>query len=386
MPEFAPTARGNILRTLKALRKLPRYLPSGLFYSRYTAGSEQTPPRVADDFLSSIDNLHLAFALWAVGEAGPASARVDARTLFSAMKLDFFYDPQDGLFVGGARWKDGRLVREEWKYRYLGSEARSLYSIGWALGLVHDPDFIAKSTESLEADLFERNEIGYGREELLGLWDGGAFQLLLPRLLISEERYLPRLGKMFKAYGRYVLEEGKRLGFPVPASYSACQLDLFSYAGRAGSLSLVTPRDPDTANPGLRANWEGVFTPHAAFLAAPLMAHEFSQALEAAEGQVDAQATPLYRPGLGWMDALHVRGEHAGQVVPVQLSLDQEMIALAASQTEEMSLNEGTRMTEGARLLHANALTRARLTDFFQAIKGLLDRAPRYELPVENGN
>jgi hypothetical protein len=364
----------NIEKTIQALNGLPRHRASGMFHNRYSSGRGGELPRVVDSYLSSVDNIHLAYALWVIGRTGPDSSRKTAVKMLARMDFAFFYDEADGLFHGGARLRNGVPVLEEWKYRYLGSEGRSLYSLAWGLGLIRDPAFLSKAMKSLEADILVWNDGGTSRE-LLALWDGGAFQLLLPRLLVQEELYSESLREMFKGYARFVLSEKTRRRIPVPASHSACQLGLpSSYLGKAGSIGLVSPRNADIHDPQLRAQWDSLFTPHAAFLAAPFALKRMSEELGRAEKLRDGN-TALYRTGLGWMDALHLEGKSRGLIVPAQISLDQAMIALVSAQIES-----ARGATLGARALHGVPVIRDRLKSFYRALDQVLADSPRHRL------
>jgi hypothetical protein len=376
LPEYRERAAESISRTIGTLQVLERHGASGMFHNWYSVGDPGAAARVADPFLSSVDNLHLAYALWVIARTGPEESRAVAQRVFLSMDFGVFHDPHDGLFVGGARLVAGEVIPEKWKYRYFGSEARSLYAIGWALGLVRSPDFASQALRSIHADVLSWSQPDQ-IHRLLALWDGGAFQLLLPRLLIAEERYSSQLAKMFVAYGRYIVDQGEKRGLPVPAAHSACQFDRLGYQGKAGSVGLVAPANGDVLNPHLRERWEAVFTPHAAMLAAPLLPLELSDALVRAESLSDGKVS-LYREGLGWMDALHVQGPRKGEVVPIQLALDQAMIALASAQ---LLAKDG--MTAGARALHADPETRSRLEGFYRLVDQRLSaeggRAPTHK-------
>lgn len=364
--EFYQAARKNIAQTLRTLSALPRHPASGMFHNRYTPGNGASPPRIADAYLSSVDNLHLAYALWVLAATGPSENRALAARIFSSMQFEIFYDRSDGLFIGGIQIQGGREKPDTWKYRYYGSEARSLYSLSHALGLIRDPEFITKALLSMDADVY----VWRGRP-LLGLWDGGAFQLLLPRLLISEDRYSGRMAVMFTTYADFLLAEGHRRGLPVPAAHSACLIGPSEYLGKAGNLSLVASQNADVRDSAMRGNWEKVYTPYAAMMAAPLAPAPYAVALARAEHLNDGR-NPLYRPGVGWMDGMHVQGPRSGAVVPALLSLDQAMIALAAAQTFS---RDG--MTVGARALHQNPATRERLKTFYIQVDRMLERSPR---------
>ncbi|HUP57099.1 MAG TPA: hypothetical protein VM598_06580 [Bdellovibrionota bacterium] len=328
----APSLR-NLEAALSSIEALPYHRETGLFFSWYSTGPERA---VAVRDVSSIDNVHLALALWTLARQAtvPGLAR-RAGILFSRMDFSIYHDPITGLMGGNLRFGDGRWTLEAYRFANLGSEARSIYALVPALGLMRSrmaPGLASRAVTALKA------EVAHG---ILRTWDGGAFQLLLPQVLLNEDRYSERLPLSFERYSRHVIAEGLGAGSPVPAAHSACSFGVdcdpaFSgvpaYHGKAGSPSLVSSGHAELGQPEYRRLWDLVFTPHAAVLAAIGDPVSQGRALGAAEAIVGPGGVPLYVPGLGFMDGLHVGGDYRGRVVPVQLSLDQGMIALALEQ------------------------------------------------------
>lgn len=343
MPEYAARARSNIQKILKTLKQLPFHPDSGLFFNRYSSDGHQ----VSDKYVSSVDNLHLAFALWVLRVHHPIAASIFKRLNFMSL-----YDPHTGLFSGGFYYLNDRWNLERWNYDYFGSEGRSLYSIGHAIGLIQDPHFPAKTIKSM---MLETNG------NLLRLWDGGAFQMLLPRLLVKEEMYSDVMQNFFMAYANFVLKEGQRLQLPVPASHSASQVSIHDYNGKAGNPALVATQNQDIEVPYLRQKWDAVFTPHAAFIALPIMPKEITQSLQNAENL--GEDFKFYVEGLGWLDGLHLKGSEKGKVVPVYLSLDQTMIALSLAQVLAPD-----QMTVGNRALFEHPEANYRIQNFYQSL------------------
>ena len=152
----------------------------------------------------------------------------------------------------------------------------------------------------------------------------------------------------------------------MPASFSACQVGEDEYNGKAGSPQLVATKNTDLQDETLRTHWDQVFTPHAALLAAPFRPTEFERALLAAETLGAHQK--LYVKGQGWLDGLHVKGKDIGKVVPIFLTLDQEMIALLTSQ-----MNSHKKMISGSEALFNNQEAHRRLTKYFQLLDKKLD-------------
>lgn len=198
----------------------------------------------------------------------------------------------------------------------------------------------------------------------------GAFQLLLPKLLINEEQYSPELTKSFSNFSRYVIAEGQRQQLEVPAAHSASNYGVdigaftrvSAYEGKARSPALVSTNHTDITDPVKRKHWDIVFTPHAAIIAATSNPAEMAPLLAKTERLRSGQNL-VYRTGFGFMDGYHLKGEYTGQVVPVQLSLDQGMIALAI---EQIRSPEGFGTT--GRLLHKNEKVRARLEEFYDLL------------------
>jgi hypothetical protein len=272
---------------------------------------------------------------------------------------------------------------EPWNYDYFGSEARSIYALTWALGLIHDPQFLDKAFANLKIETYCWNYEG-SFHPILRLWDGGAFQMLLPQTLIKESVYSKSLDSSFKNYAQYILAEQERLGLAVPAAFSASdagidgescggQTGLACYNGKEGSPALVATTDVDLLVPTMRSQWDAVFTPHAAFLAAQANPSLLVGPLEEAS-LLSYGAYPLYRPGLGFMDADRVRAPFVGEVVPSMLSLDQEMIALSTAQILASDRMENDGFGPSARALHADPVVRRRLREFYARVDARMEK------------
>ncbi|HXH31886.1 MAG TPA: hypothetical protein VNJ01_13840 [Bacteriovoracaceae bacterium] len=345
--DFAGLGKSNINNILETLKGLPFHIESGLFYNRYSSDGKT----VKEWYLSAVDNIHLAYALWVISKVHDEKAkRLTAESLFKRFHFNFLYDSETGLFHGGAYLKNGQWMVEKWSYDYWGSEGRSLYGLSYALGLNKDPRFIEKFKLSMMIEV---------KDGSLMLWDGGAFQLLLPDLLISETHYSPSLKAYFLKYAKEAIELGAKRKYPVPANHSAGQVSLTEYNGKAGSKELVSSMNADFKDPILFMKWDNVFTPHAAFLAATVNANAYENFLQTAEGL--GKNKKLYLEGLGWLDGFHLRGEEQGEVVPVFLALDQAIIALATAKI----LSKDGQLT-GAKLLNENWPENYLLQKFYQ--------------------
>jgi len=365
----APNAAKNLGAILSSLEKMQYHRESGLFFSWY---STRRDLQVVNRDVSSVDNIHLALALWAIQEKMPNSELGRrASRLFQRMDFSSFYDAQSGLMGGNMKFDGkGSWKLESYRFANAGSEARSIYSLSWALGLLRkspDPEFPKKAVKALKAEIFSWQD-GKKTGRILKTWDGGAFQLLLPKLLINEEKYSPELAESFSSYARYIQAEGKRQGYLVPAAHSASNYGIDgdraftnvpSYEGKAGSPALVSSDHVDIQEKKNRERWDLVFTPHAAVIAASANPSGMAEVLASVE-KIRSGPNLMYRPGWGFMDGYHVKGRYQGQVVPVQLSLDQGMIALAL---EQIDSKDGLSTT--GRLLRDNPVVRGKLEEFY---------------------
>lgn len=354
-----PSAIKNVERVIATLSKVKFYEPSGLFYSRYATDKTS---EVNDQNVSSIDNMHLAIALWTVTQKFAGSTTGErAKKLFERMNFSVFYDQNTGLIGGNVRPKNGGWYREAYNFANLGSEARLLYSAGWALGLFknqsQDLDFVRRAVAALKAEVYH-SPAG----DLLKLWDGSAFQLFFPKMFINEEVYSPEINSFYKAAGNFMLAEGKRRGLGVPAAHSAVRNGLDNYKDKAGNTALVSSDNKDLADVSLRKTWDSTFTPYALFMAGAAEPEKYIPLIATLENIMSGE-TSFYISKIGFMDGLHVAGDSRGQIVPAQLSLNQGMIALSLLQ---MQAPDG--MSLSSRLLFGEAKIRERLKEFYQVL------------------
>jgi hypothetical protein len=206
-------------------------------------------------------------------------------------------------------------------------------------------------------------------------WDGGAFQLLLPEILGSEHLYSKRLKESFQSYSRFIVEQAKEQGSPIPVAFSASSQaspdslefgNLPVYNGGMGHIELVATANPGPQNPVSRELWDLSVSPHAVFLAMYFNLDEIEDFLRGATTVVDQTIGEHYRPLFsetsGWMDGYIIRGNFKGKVVPMQFALDQEMIALSILK----SLHGGS--TLSAKTLASNSFARSKMLKFYKAI------------------
>ena len=361
---YKNAALSRLSASMPKLGRLDFDKSTGLFYSRYSTDSSTA---VRDLSLSSIDNLHLAIALWTIGMNFHGTPFGDqARRLFKRMDFSAYYDVKTGLIGGNLILKGDHWIREDYQFSNLGSEARILYSVGYALGLfrnINDLTFLERSYAGLNGEILKSPG-----GPLLKLWDGSAFQLYFPQIFVNENLYSPKMGALYRAQGNFMISEGQRRRLLVPAGHSAGRVSIQDnynfalgppYRDKAGNKSVVSSGNGDLANPQLARNWDGAVMPYALFMAAISNPEDFMPIFSGMQTIVSGD-NPLYIPSLGWMDALHVKGNMKGQVVPAQLSLNQGMIALSLIQ---MLAPDG--MGLSGKTLYENSEIRERLDTFY---------------------
>ncbi len=357
-------------RVMETLEHIPYHQQTGLFYSRYTT---DVRTQVTDRNVSSIDNLHLALALWTLKESlGSTSVSQRAENLLKRMDFSIYYDSASGLIGGNLRYENDNWIRESYNFANLGSEARALYILGPALGLFRkvktDKHFFRRALSTLKIEM-----LGVGDVAALRLWDGAAFQLFFPKIFINEELYSSRFRKMFVRAGDLMVEEGHRRGLVTPAAHSPSfvynqaspsNLSEFRYKDKAGNLVIVSTDARDKHDAGLALEWESTFTPHALFMAATANPSRILPLFRDLEF-LGLDTRKLYHQTLGWLDAYHLEGAFTNHAVPVQLALNQGMIALSL-----MQISSVDGLSPSGRALWRNAEIRETLALFY----GLLDQ------------
>ena len=322
------TAQATLAKVLQTLSTIDYHHSNGMFFRTYWPDTAKP----ADINLSSVDNLHLAFGLWvtdrALRDIDPALAAT-ARQLFNRMDFSDFFNEKTNLVGGNMRPvgenpsrrikgdPQGAYKRDAFDYKYFGSEARSLYTLAWALGLYRTA---AKNIADFDNRLLEKGIPGTIAEitasngknsslNLLRTWDGGGFQALLPSVLMREEVYSPILGKLHHNYAERLLNDADTFGVPAAHSASAFGVRglrifhsgnaLFDerlpiYNGAAGHIDMVATMHEDVKDPNVRAYWELAYTPHPAFMAATFARDSESAAKYA---QIFKQNESLESPG-----------------------------------------------------------------------------------------
>ena len=372
------TARSNLNQILSTLKGLAKHNESGLFFSWYS--TDQTS-KVANYAVSSIDNLHLAIALWTIKESfsGTELAR-RAEELFRPMNFSMFYDVPTGLIHGNFAYIDGKWVRETYTFANMGSEARLLYTAGWALGLFKNfskkTDFVAKACTAMKCEILQTE---HGpmllHDSLLKEWTGSAFQLYFPEKFGGEENYSPVIKNLYKSLGNYMIAEGERRGIALPAGCSPCVVGIIEdkngnfyseYNPNLGNIALVSSDNQDVLDPSAAAKWEATVTPHALVMAAVSNIKSFLPILRKTES-IKSGNNALYIKGMGWADALKVVGPDAGTVVPAQEAISQTVIAISL-----MQIQSADGLSASGRALFKNRKVRARMKLAYQIVDGKL--------------
>ena len=300
--EDAATAKATLAKLMAMLATIDYHHDNGMFFRTYWPDTGKP----ADINLSSVDNLHLAFGLWVAAQTFrtvDATISGIAQRLFDRMDFSDFFNTKTNLIGGNMRPigenpsagkkgdPQGKFVRDAFDYKYFGSEARSLYAIGWALGLYKKAESSITDFDQLllkqgiDGTVAEIATLPYatGPLRVLRTWDGGGFQALLPAVLIREDLYSPVLGELHRNYAQRLLNDSEKSGVPAARSASAFGvrgLRLFRsndaafdeglpiYNGAAGHVDMVATMHADVQDPRVRAYWDLAYTPHPAFMAA----------------------------------------------------------------------------------------------------------------------
>jgi hypothetical protein len=398
-PALREHALQNIEQIMKTIGKEPAHPGDNLFYSWYaTTGTGATVKNV-----SAVDNIHLALGFYVIAKQFPdTDGGKLAKKILAKMDFSIYYDPNDGISHGNLTkvkksWSSLLTLLDKkkgWKtdayeYDYFGSEARSIYSIGYALGLfkkeADDSSFVEHAVNSLQ---MERAQTKEGK--ILKTWDGAGFQGSVPEALINESAFSPALHESATAYGSFILNEGKRRGFEIgsqniyfPTAYSAAPLGKDtegkeSYVAQAGNPELIATKHVDYCFPGSKKFWTYSMTVHAAMLGAGVSASQsdlFAPTFRAMERYKDKDGNALYHPGLGFSDGVvladGVHNPGYGKVVNRIDSLDQLFFLAGATRATDPQ-GQGI----SANTLSQDPDAKAKLQEFYQAANRKLEAAP----------
>jgi len=342
---------------------------SKFFYLQYLKNDSKGYTK-SNREVSSVDNLHLAVALWYASEKSDnPKTQSAAKELFKSMKFDPFINETTGLaHLAYVSVNNAPHIRHGQPYDFWGAETRSIYALGVALQLSDSQknprEYAKKLIPHLKIECRDIPGIG----PIVQTWDGGAFQFMLPEILFNESDFSPTMKQSFQNYSKFQQAEEKRRGHGFAPSISASQTcmprDFYfkgakeEYCGKIGFVALSADQLRNEKVEGTDSR-EHAYTPHALILNASLDPNAFRDDVKNLM-RVNGKNASLYDPNIGFMDAYHVEGRYKDLVVPSQLSLDQGMIALA---TEKILSPDN--MTGIARLIHSKPEMKSRLKEFY---------------------
>jgi hypothetical protein len=268
----------------------------------------------------------LALGLWTVAQkfasfppGDPRRTLGDhAKELFDRMDFSSFYDPQSGLIGGNLQASKGWRL-ESPRYQF-GSEARSLYTIGYALKLFRKfPDAPLTALRKVPAEFVDLPS----KKPIMTVWDGGVFQALLPRTLANEELYSPGLRKNAALVASYLFGHGPIVGLPngvqailplgATASISSVRIGedgqpKVEYSGKGGVKELEQSTNHDPIDGSL-------LVPHATLLAASVSPDPgYTRTLQRLSG-IQVGNNKFYLPGFGFTASLRLSDDHAHESV-----------------------------------------------------------------------
>jgi hypothetical protein len=344
-------ARKNLAQVIDTLsdENLPKYQGKNhsiLFYDWYDTSGNHVDEK--DKNVSTVDNINLAIAIWTVAQRFPNEKfGKAAQALFDRIDFSPFDVPKLAQAAGNLKYDETTKTwaqeipkdkTDPWTYGDFGSEARSIYTAGYALGLfkneANNPQFLHRAIDSLQMEL---RPSPYGN--ITHNWDGAIFQRGLPNLFMNEDAYSTSQSESDNAIGPFAMDLGKKLGHVIPgthiyypAAFSASPTGVKTYNGQEGITELVTTANKSICNPKIAGKSQSVFTTHAALILASLSdPDKFAPVFEALENYSDGK-NRMYNSGIGFSDGVYVQGDmdhKEGQVVNVVDSLDKGMEATA---------------------------------------------------------
>ncbi len=374
-------AKNKISKIVQTLSRLDKYKKgnSEFFYWGYKKDSAGKYV-VTNREVSSLDNFHLALALWVVSKTQhDEKLKKMAMELFQKLNLDPFVDPDSGL-IRGAFKDDGKDLNKSgnFLYSFWGSETRSIYALGPALGLISEnpKTYFEKVSKNLVVSCTRLPS----NETMVKTWDGGTFQYLLPELLFNQSAFSKPMKKSFESLLGVSREQKEKKQLSFNPAFSACQIAEKShaafasdtqkqYGGTTGFHSLMSDSNQCKHN---ASDVERVVSPHAVLLLAMMDANPFANDI-AEMKKIIGPNGPLYIDGSGFMDGYYVKG---GRVVPDQLALDQLMSGLAIARilsTDQRSAS--------SRELDRDPNVRALIKDFYAVMNPKIQDACKSAQP-----
>lgn len=373
-PEFQSRSHKNLDKVLQVLGELPRHPETGLFFRLYETKGKDTREILQRD-VSSVDNMHLALALWTVAEQFQGTPRGEkARELFNQMDFSTFVDEKSGWLGGNLKSnsKEGKTTWELEPYRYhFGSEARSAYLAGYALGLFRNPEKEALLVKGMQTVPIETK--GNKNKSSLLVWDGGVFQSLLPRLLLNEEIYSPRLLTSAKETGKGLIRDAIPVqpGLKIPAGFSAAVTEIkrsedgkieILYDGKVGNPRFQSRQNPDLTR-------QDLVTTHAIFLGASTNPLNFAPTLSKLEN-LKSGDNKFYLEGFGWVDSVRVEGpENQYDVNSAGVGVDKGIEAIALLQ-----ILDPQGLSVSGKAITNNEKVKARLQSLYRVVESRWER------------
>ncbi|MDO8536387.1 MAG: M23 family metallopeptidase, partial [Candidatus Omnitrophota bacterium] len=229
-----------------------------------------------------------------------------AKAILDSQDYSAIYDAKAGLLTGGID-RDGRV--ETWHPAgTFGSESRLGSQVIAAIGKIPQNSINNSAIKIIKYKLSTGQEI-----PVLATWDGGAFQMFMPNLFVSEDSN-PAINMLLKNYIR-VMGDQKKNG--IAAAHSASETTS-GYNGQQGITALAQNSEALPSSPKY-AEYQANITPHALFLAGMVDANFASENLNKLR-----EAYPdIYVPGFGYVDSVNLSTSSTAQY---KLTLDDGMI------------------------------------------------------------
>lgn len=199
----------EIISTLKTLRRYENF-----FYNFY----DTRQLTVTRSYISSVDNGWLAIALVIIRQAFPEETGAEASAILDSFDFEAFLDPENNHLVVG--FDVPKREFGNFHYGMLVTEARAMsyYAIGkgdipaghWWFLYRTLPDTWKWQTQVPKGKQVTREDIDYfqghyeyGGKKFVPSWGGSLFEVLMPTLVINEEK----LGKKGLGANNRVLTE-----------------------------------------------------------------------------------------------------------------------------------------------------------------------------------
>lgn len=309
----AENANSAIDKLLSSLEKAKT--DHGLFYNWYDTQTGDVLDSPDGPFISTVDNAWLAAGLMTLRNASDIHTERSNRIL---NKMDFqnLYDKDENLFYGG--YNPDNKEPTNWHYDIFNTEGRIASYVGISnFGI--PPINYRHLGECTPAKIkMLPDAIGQYHKS----WGGSMFEMLMPTLLVPEEKMNLNLKDNITRYIQSQIEYGDKHdnGY---WGYSPC------YSPSGYSESGI----PDLAIKENGYGTEHIITPHAILLSLPFIPEQAVDMLERLKN-----AYPIYKKGYGFDDSVNIE---TGETAEAYLSLDQSMGLIALC--NHLSKNGGIR-------------------------------------------